>query len=504
MVHFTHIMSFLKKTFTRKDVLIILGLIVAYFVTRLIRIEDFPIFGDEGIYINWAKIAWKDASWRFISLTDGRQPLQTWGTIPFLKLTADNYLLGGRLFSVATGLGALVGLGSLLYYLWGKRAALIGMILYITLPYFLFYDRMALMDSGVNAFFIWMLFLSVVLIRTQRLDIALLFGLLGGLASLSKSTVRIFFLAAGFAPVLIFSQKWKSFLKDAVNYYILFAIGSALAFVIYNVQRLSQFFHYVSQKNTTFVMSFDEFLKTPFAYLGNNLFSIPQYVAWEMGFVVAILGIGGFYYLYQKDKRLFWYLLTWIVVPYIIISFFAKVLYPRYVIYLGSVLVITASYYLSTLKCKHLRIYVLLIVLSILPFVYSIWFDHEHIPFPPVDRGQYIEGWPAGWGAREIMDYAKEKAQEKRVILLTQGTFGMSGDVMEVLKGDDPRITIKGYWPLEKENIEENMVHLTNAYVFVVFSHETEFPEGWPIEKIHVYERPGDEARMALFRVVDK
>ncbi|NCO88975.1 hypothetical protein GW881_03590, partial [Candidatus Roizmanbacteria bacterium] len=85
----------IKKLFSRKDVIFIVILLIVYFITRLINLDKFPIFGDEGIYIRWAKTAWHDASWRFISLTDGRQPLQTWGTIPFLKLFPNNALLGG-------------------------------------------------------------------------------------------------------------------------------------------------------------------------------------------------------------------------------------------------------------------------------------------------------------------------------------------------------------------------------------------------------------------------
>src|SRR4030043_2439767 len=92
------IVNKLKKFFNNKEYLLILAIVVGYFCTRLIRLEQFPIFTDEGIYIHWAKVAWHDASWRFISLTDGKQPLQTWLTIPFLKLFPQNLLIGGRMF----------------------------------------------------------------------------------------------------------------------------------------------------------------------------------------------------------------------------------------------------------------------------------------------------------------------------------------------------------------------------------------------------------------------
>ena len=93
MFSLQEIIKWLKKNITFKDWMLILVLLILFFLTRLIFLDKFPIFTDEGIYINWAKIAKVDASWRFISLTDGKQPLQTWFTIFFLKFFPDNTLL---------------------------------------------------------------------------------------------------------------------------------------------------------------------------------------------------------------------------------------------------------------------------------------------------------------------------------------------------------------------------------------------------------------------------
>lgn len=117
---------FLKKNFTKKDFLIILFLIFIYFLTRLISLEKFPIFTDEGIYINWAKTAWHDASMRFISLTDGKQPLQTWATIPLLKIFPNQPLFAGRLFSVFTGFTSLLFIFSILFFLFDKKNRFFG------------------------------------------------------------------------------------------------------------------------------------------------------------------------------------------------------------------------------------------------------------------------------------------------------------------------------------------------------------------------------------------
>lgn len=356
----------LRRSFKWKDAGLFLVNILLYCITRLINLDKFPIFSDEGIYIHWAKVAWHDATWRFISLTDGKQPLQTWGTIPFLKIFSNNLLLGGRMFAVATGLFALVGVFALLYYLFGKRTAFIGMLLYIFTPYFLFYDRMALVDSGVNGFFIWILLLSIVLANTRRLDVSLIFGFVSGFGLLAKSSVQIFVTLSGLAPILFIEKNMKKFGRHLVNYLTLYVIGVVLAVLIYNVQRLSPFLHFVGEKNHTFVMTFSDFLHDPFKVFFRNITLVPQYALWESGFVLGLIALLGLIRLYKKNIRLSVYLTLWIVLPYILICFFSIVLFPRYIIFFGSLFMILSAYWLGQVKNKaYLLIAVALYALSV-------------------------------------------------------------------------------------------------------------------------------------------
>lgn len=502
MFKIEEILLALKKLISRKDVLFIFLLIIGYFATRLVRLDRFPIFSDEGIYIHWAKVAWHDASWRFISLTDGKQPLQTWGTIPFLKLFPNNALLAGRLFSVATGLAGLVGIFTLLFYLFGKKSAFLGSFLYILCPYFLFYDRMALVDSGVNAGSIWIFFFSILLAKTQRLDAALLFGLVTGMSLLAKSSVRVFLALSALSPVLFVEKNIKLFFRKTINYYFLFVIVTILSFAIYNVQRLSPFFHFVSEKNKTFVMTFGEFVKSPFSVFFHNIQIIPVYVLGEMGWVVAIFGLLGLILLYKKDKRLFSYFLLWLILPYLVIAFLSKVIYPRYLIFLGTIIIILASYFLANIrKTSHLILSLLVLTIVFLYFDYSIVFQPKLLPFPEIDRGQYVEGATAAWGAKDIVDYAREKSLDKPVIILAEGNFGLIGDVLDVFTKKDDHIFIKGYWPLEEKQILENKKELAKNTVLVVFAQKKEFPQNWPLKLIQKFEKPGGRSTIYLFEL---
>jgi len=496
------IISYLKKTFTRYDFLIILGIIFLYGITRLTNLENWPIFSDEGIYIRWAKVAWKDASWRFISVTDGRQPLQTWATIPFLKIFPNNMLLAGRLFSVTTGFIGLTGMYSLLLYLWGKRAAIIGATLFVFLPYFVFYDRMALVDSAVNAGFIWILFFSILLIRSRRLDLALILGFIGGFALLAKSSSRMFLMLASTAPIMYLKESKKKIVSQSINYFVLLGVSLGISLLFYNVQRLSPFFHYVAQKNTTFVMTFDEFLKTPFAY-AHNFKYIPLYISWESGWLIIPLSIIGLYFLFKKESLFASYLSMFILLPYIAISFFAKILFPRYVLFYGSILVITATYFFITLKSRFMAgIIFTVLLISMIIYNYPLLFDPVRANFPPVDRGQYISGVTSVWGAADLMNLMREKSHSKKVFILAEGDFGLVSDVLKVYLRDDDNIEIRGLWPLDERHLIEYQNELLDKQVYVVFSHRETFPEEWPIKFVQKYEKPEGDKALYLYELL--
>src|SRR3972149_11722364 len=101
------------KGFTKswsKVLILLFAILLISFVLRLVKIfiGQQPIFADEAIYVRWAQVMKAEPTLRFMPLSDGKQPLFMWLTIPFLKIFNDP-LVAGRLTSVAAGLGILVG-----------------------------------------------------------------------------------------------------------------------------------------------------------------------------------------------------------------------------------------------------------------------------------------------------------------------------------------------------------------------------------------------------------
>ena len=169
------------------DLLLIFLFSLATFVSRVINLLKVPIFTDEAIYIRWAQIGLNDPMHRYISLTDGKQPLLTWLMYPFLPVFADP-LFAGRFVSVLSSVFAVIGIYLLARKLFGTLAAFFSSLLYIITPFTLVYDRLALMDSLLAALIIWSIYLEVLLVKHLRLDISLLLGINIGLGLLTKSS----------------------------------------------------------------------------------------------------------------------------------------------------------------------------------------------------------------------------------------------------------------------------------------------------------------------------
>ncbi|EKE15006.1 MAG: hypothetical protein ACD_12C00205G0001, partial [uncultured bacterium] len=192
----------------------------------------------------------------------------------------------------------------------------------------------------------------------------------------------------------------------------------------------------------------------------------------------------------------------WLIAPYFAIAGLSRVIFPRYLIFLATLLTIFTSYLLSNLKSKLLKSMFLIMFLLISGFfAYGFYFSPSLIPFPEIDKGQYIEGETAGWGAREMMEFARVKSKEKQVIILAEGDFGLIGDVLNVFLRDDDKINIRGFWPLDEKVLSDNQKELKENLVYVVFSQRKEFPENWPIELIKRYDKPGNKTAYYLFEL---
>ncbi len=502
-------MGYLKKY--SFEVIIASIITLLYFTPRLAKIFDLPIFTDEAIYIRWAQIAFNDANWRFISLTDGKQPLFIWIIVLMMRFIS-NPLLAGRIVSVIAGFFTLTGL-----FFLGREAfknryiGLISSFLYVIYPFALVYDRMALYDSLVGTFAIWGLFLTIKLARTANLNYAIFLGVIGGLGVLNKTSGFFVVYLLPFSLIL-FDYKKKLDIRPILRFIILSAFSAAIVFGIYSILRLSPFFYIISQKDATFIYPFQEWIKHPITYFWDNLwvgqrdwflkyFTIPFTVLVLVSFIAEKK--------YFKEKLL---LIAWFFVPFIALALFGKTLYPRYILFMTLSLIPLVSYatYYIMKKMDSLILKIAFMSAIILVALYKDYFilnNFHKAPIPQSDVSQYYTDWPSGYGIQETINYLKQ-TEKNKVMLYTQGTFGLMPDAYTIYLHDDPQFDIKGIWPINSDIPEELIVSSKSFSTYIVFYQECSqcpgkgiAPDSWQLREVLRIKKLAPDAWLTLYKI---
>lgn len=489
----------------RQTVFSLGSLVTLFFIARLINLTLLPIFTDEAIYLRWAQIAKNDASWRFISLTDGKQPLFVWLTMVSMKFLKDQ-LFAGRLVSVLAGLASMVGiflLGSQLFK--SKKVGLLSSLLYFLCPFTLMYDRMALMDALVATFAIWSLYFEILLVRTLRLDVALILGMVlgGGILTKTSGFFNIYLLPASLILFNFRDKKWKS---NLIKWFGLALLAVVMSQGYYSVLRLSPFFHMIAQKDTTFVYPFAEWLQHPFRFFVGNLKGQFDWLVTYLTLPVVFLILVSLFIFWKRlpEKTL---LFTWFFVPFVALALFGKVLYARFLLFMGVSLLVLGAWSLKEIvekiEKKTLLLYCFIALLFAWPLYvdYKILFDPTNAPIPQSDLNQYINDWPAGGGVREVVAYLEDKASKEPIFVGTEGTFGLFPASLELYLIDNPNIEIKGYWPLGEQTVKELKDKASKKPTFLVLKETQEVPPDWPLKLIFKIRKGKGESFLHFYQV---
>ena len=69
-----------------KVIISIIFIIFVFAFLRFSNIYSVPVFVDEAIYVRWSQVMRSEASLRFLPMSDGKQPLFMWASMPIFKL----------------------------------------------------------------------------------------------------------------------------------------------------------------------------------------------------------------------------------------------------------------------------------------------------------------------------------------------------------------------------------------------------------------------------------
>ncbi|MBI3984712.1 MAG: glycosyltransferase family 39 protein [Candidatus Levybacteria bacterium] len=507
-------MKFLFKF--RNEILLSILLIASYFLLRLVFIGNLPMFTDEAIYTRWAQIALNDSAWRFISLTDGKQPMFVWAAILTMKFINDP-LIAARLVSVVSGFFTMIGVFVLTYELFkNKRVAFLASIIYIFYPFAQVLDRMALYDSMVGTFFVWATYFSVLLVRKVRLDIAYTLGFVIAAGVLTK-TANFFSIYLLPFTLLLFDFKKKPVGNRILRWVLFTGFGVAIAYGLYNVLRLSPLFEMITLKNAIFVYPLNEWLQHPFTFFIGNLYGLLSWLFEYLNIPYIIL-IAVSYLLITKFTKEKIFLTLYFALPFVALALFGRIIFPRFIFFMSLMLLPLAALGLEELISfmeKRIKLSlpktVYTIVLTALFVSYPLFVCLQFAASPInskiayADNRQYINSWAAGWGVKESVEFFRDKAKTQKIFVATQGTFGLMPQAMELYLINNKNITIKGYWPVD--NVSKEVLEMSKKMptYFIFYQKELQvMPQDFPLKLVFEVRQGDRDSFYRLYQVIPR
>lgn len=462
-----------------------------FVLSRLIFLESLPIFNDEAMYLNWGRLIVKDPIENFlISLTDGQQPFFIWLTALSYWLGGNNFLFAGRMISVFSGLGTMFLIYLIGKELFNQKTGLMAAFLYLVQPFTLWYDRLAIKDSFLMFLAGLTVYFTLRLAKTGVWKYAWGVGIALGIALLTKSIAYFFVVFFPLTFFLMYESKTRpGFVKTQ---FLQIFWGLIVAFLGQSLLYLSPLSSRIGQKNSVFLLSLSELWQLPMSLWRNNLYST---IIWWWQYYrlpLLIMGVFGFMMLIKKHRwRQLLVLSSWIFLPIVFEIFTAKIYIPRYFLFtyiaFGLLVAYGMKQCLSFFKAKLAK--TLLVVLLILPSLSldaKIIFSPEIAPLPQVERWQYFEGWPAGYGLKDVVFHLENEylRKNKKITLITEEETLVSSGLPLYLTAY-PDLKVEPVFSLEEslERQKDEFVKLgTND--LVILHHRQSVPDNWPIEEV--------------------
>ena len=388
------------------------GLYAALAVSLVWR---FPPFNDEGIYASWAAIVERDPSRRFYALEAGKEPLLEWLGAILIRLGLEP-LTAVRLISVVAGVGIVLLVAVLGWWLGGPHVSVVAAALSSVSPFLVLYGALGLYESLATLLVLASFLLQVALARTLRLDAALGLGIVLGLAVLTKQSTMI---AVALWPLSLVCLDWSvpGRGRRLLRVGALAALASVLAAAVASLLYLTEFHDELVRARTEQypVHSVGEALDRPFHWIrvnGELLGVLGAYLSYAV-VVVAIIGVvvGA-----RRAPRLTVVVAAWGLLPLLSALLLADIPFPRYVhavvpptLALAALGTVATAERLAERWPHSIRgfqvtsLAVLVVVVGWPAFVTArATTSPLETRYPGLDDGQYITGWGAGTGWSEV------------------------------------------------------------------------------------------------------
>lgn len=359
----------------------------------------------------------------FYSVTTiGKQPLLLWLYGLFVQLSPYP-LFFSRLLSILAGLGTLVFIRRLGFYLGGAEVAAVTGAFYVFSPIFILFDSLAVVDGVLTFLYTILVYTLHRLTVKFSLPYVILVACLIGAGLWIKSTVVLFF-------IISFMVIAFSLIRHKASYVVvIFTILAQIVipmFILIPLIANKEFVH-MFRFQAGYAMTIPEILLLPINTWTQNVISASMIY---LGYTSPIIVITALISLIRKGKVR----LTGIIFisSFLLLILTARALNSRYVVFSAILLLPLAA---SILVKK--RILVLVTILSM--GLFSLLLIFRPVTFfglyPQIgvwkgENWQHINGWPSGYGVMEALEFVHNHRQGRNALIGVRWDSGNPEDTV--------------------------------------------------------------------------
>ncbi len=315
---------------------------LAYVISRSWGLDAFPVFSDEAIYINIAQIISENSSEMALFRMEGKHPLYMWFVAIALNFFNDP-LLAGRMVSMLAGLATLIGMYRIARFEYSEKEAWVCALLVILCPFFLFHDRLAMVDSLMCALGVWSVWFALSASRTgkKRSLYCFVIGNLLGAAFFTKGNAILFFPI----PLLFLFLRHRLTLSDFLRSGGMMAVGVALwTLPLYLWGKEISFYHAGATLRWPEVfLTLEEIASVPFEQWKENLVAMCGFYISYMTLPLCLIIVLSVVLALKEKRKFELALLVWAFAPPLLIVLVSKGFYSRYLLMFVPPLILLVS-----------------------------------------------------------------------------------------------------------------------------------------------------------------
>ena len=507
------------KRILHHDIIVLPLASLLFLVTRLWNLLSFPIFNDEGIYLQYAQLIHQNFSGnKFISvhnpMGDWKPPLQYWLGGTFIGIT-ENPLLAGRIIAVVFSLLGVFGIYYFVRGVFDRSAAVAAAVFYLISSFTLFYNTQFVAETFVfsTAAILYACCSELLSRREVSKTTAALF-----LAAVTAGTALVLFKQSGELPLYLliflpcaFLKKWRIQYESAqkrnrnqsLRPGMLFLKGLAaisaavlLSFFFSSLALPDEYAAGKARFTDSFTMNVSELAALPFATWYSNAARVWELFArYYTPAALALIVLYGVYSIKKKSPEDITVLVLFLGSSAAVI--FGLKRFNEYIYHTAVVILMIAILGRMSALCLQLirnertrpRLFggvtaVLLIITASYWLYQSALMKVDSVAYlrqaSKWAQENYLTGWPSGYGVRSVAEFLSSRQGDGIVVIDPQwGNPGTSLTVFQPLYYPNLRVAPMSEIILQKDALLKELDdHGIRQNRFVIFSDW--FPPGNP------------------------